>query len=702
MKNEKILVTSALIYANGTPHFGHIAGAYLPADIFVRFKKLTRADVVFISGTDEHGFAITVAAQKEGNSPQEHVDKYYSKITDVFDKFNIQFDNFSRTSQKEHYKLSQQFFNQLLENNFIEAKVTDQLYAPSLNLFLADRYVEGTCPHCGNEEARGDECPGCGTWLDALELKDPRCSINGETPIIRSTKHWFLKLGDFEERLQTWLAGKPHWKSNVKNFIQNMIEQGLHSRAITRDMEWGVPVPLEEAKGKVLYVWFDAPIGYISSTKEWAKKQGKPESWKDYWEDENCRLVHFIGKDNLPFHCVVWPSMLMGQNEPFILPEDVPANEFYNLEGKQFSKSTGWFIELDDFFSKYSTDSIRYSIATNAPETKDSAFSWKDFQNRHNGELADVLGNFINRTLKFTASYFENKVPRKSTGVAHTKLSLQIEKTFTKIEKHYDTYQVRKACFDLMELAREGNRYFDERAPWKSRKEDIKECEATLFHALQLVKSLALLSYPIIPEASEKIWVMLGLSGTVKDVDWNTEKKKELTSGANLGVAEVLFAKIEDELIEKELQKLTELLDSQKKRPAKESKSPKKPHTAKATKNTEASNKNTDNLVTFDEVMNVKLRVAEITQAESISKSKKLLQLQVNLGTEQRQIVAGIKEHYPEPQELVGKKIIMVSNLKPAKLMGIESQGMLLAAKSKGCMRLITPDGEIPLGSEVS
>ena len=562
MKSQKILVTSALPYANGPIHFGHIAGAYLPADIFVRYKRLTGQDVTYICGTDEHGFAITVSAQVEGNSPQEHVDKYHKIITDTFNKFQIQFDHFSRTSKEEHHKLSQEFFTELYKSEFISEKVTDQLYAESLNLFLADRYVEGTCPHCGYTEARGDECGKCGAWLEALELVNPRCKINGEKPVIRQTKHWFLELNAFEEKLQKWIKAKTSWKSNVTHFIQNMIAQGLHPRPITRDMEWGVPVPLPKAEGKVLYVWFDAPIGYISATKEWARLQGSPEKWKDYWKNSDCRLVHFIGKDNLPFHCVVWPAMLMGQNSEYILPTDVPANEFYNLEGKPFSKSTGWYVDLEDFFKKYSADSIRYSIATNAPETKDSTFSWKDFQNRNNGELADVLGNFINRTLKFTFSYRDNQVPERKDLTPKDKEILEnIQNTLSSLENLYDTYQVRKACFECMELARLGNRYFDEKVPWNTRKKNPQDCNNTLNIALHLVRALSLAFHPILPTSCEKIRKMLNLPTDARSIDWNEEKESTFEIGHVLGEAEILFTKIEDTQIQEEINKLQSKLN---------------------------------------------------------------------------------------------------------------------------------------------
>ncbi|MBF0432633.1 MAG: methionine--tRNA ligase [Fibrobacteria bacterium] len=678
-KKETILVTSALPYANGPIHFGHIAGAYLPADIFVRFKKLYGADIVYVSGTDEHGFAITVSAQQEGNTPKKHVDHYNQVIQDIFKKFNVEFDNFSRTSLKHHYKLSQEFFTNLHKANKISEKTTDQLYCKSCNMFLADRYVTGGCPHCEYEEARGDECPKCGNWIEATELKDPKCKVCCNTPVVKQTKHWFLDLGKFSDTLKTWIDSKKNWKPNVTNFISAMIEQGLESRPITRDMDWGIPVPLEDAKGKVLYVWFDAPIGYISSTMEWAEKKGEPDKWKDYWHNKDCRLVHFIGKDNLPFHCVVWPAVLMGQSD-YILPTDVPANEFYNLEGKQFSKSTGWYVDLDGFFNKFQSDSIRYVIGANAPETKDSAFSWKDFQNKHNGDLADTLGNLVNRALKFTASYFDNTVPEASvlSEADHTLLK-KIKETFTTLENLYDTYQVRRVCYEIMELARVGNRYFDEQAPWSSRKTDITKCAATMNCTIQLVKAIALAAYPVIPDAAQKMWHMLGYSHKIKSTNWLEEKLIQVPAGQALGTAEVLFSKIDDKVIEEEIEKLNKMVSDE----------------AEATKE-----KNVPK-ITFEEFQKIKLKIAEILKAEPVKKSKKLMKLEVSLGKEQRQIIAGIKEGYSDPEKLIGKKVIVVSNLKTAKLMGLESQGMLLAAHDDTGLHLITPDSDAKPGSEV-
>lgn len=684
MNQEKILVTSALPYANGPIHFGHIAGAYLPADIFTRYKRMTDADIVYVSGTDEHGFAITIGAQAEGHSPQEHVDKYNKVISNIFKQFNISFDNFSRTSMPHHHKLAQQFFTQIRNNGYISKKTTDQLFCEKCNMFLADRYVYGTCPDCDAENARGDECGACGSWIDPLKLKQPHCKVCNATPTVKQTTHWFLELGKFSKDLTAWLDTKTDWKPNVKNFISKMIENGLEGRAITRDMDWGVKVPLSEAEAKRLYVWFDAPIGYVSATMEWAEKIGQPDKWKDYWYDKNTQLVHFIGKDNLPFHCVVWPAMIMGQDEDFILPSDVPANEFYNLEGKPFSKSSGWYVDIEDFFKTYNTDSIRYCIAAGAPETKDADFTWKDFQGRNNSELADILGNFINRFLKFSANYFENKVPEYcNPSNADTKTLESIKELSQTISQHYSHFHVRKAAFTIMELARVGNRYFDEKAPWKSRKTNIQDCACTINTCIQIGKALAIISYPIIPTTAQKIWDMLGLPDKIENNNWTEALQTPVATGHQLGNAEVLFAKIEDATIAKEEEKLHSMVAKDKADNAKEK--------------TEKTN-----LITFDQFLSVKMQVGEVTQAEAVKKSKKLLKLQVNLGQKSIQIVSGIKESY-QPQDIIGKKVIVVSNLKPAKLMGIESQGMLLAANDNNKLSLITVDNpEISTGSEVS
>ena len=550
MPKSPFLITSALPYANGPIHFGHIAGAYLPADVFTRFKKMCGYDAIHIGGTDEHGFAITVSAKKEGRSPQEHVDYYHILITQIFKKLNIKFDNFSRTSTSDHHTLAKEFFLELVNNKKVSKQDTEQLFCTQCDFFLADRYIYGICPHCDHPEARGDECENCGSWLDALEIIEPKCNVCQDTPVKRPTTHWFLNLNLFEEKLKTWVSSKKQiWKPNVINFIDSMIKGGLKPRAITRDMSWGVSVPLDDANGKVMYVWFDAPIGYISSTIEWAKKQGNPDLWESYWRNPNCQLIHFIGKDNLPFHCVVWPAILQGQNSNYILPTNVPANEFYHLEGKPFSKSRGWYIDLERFFSRYSSDSIRYAIATNAPETKDSSFSWQQFQSAHNSDLADTLGNFIHRVFVFTSKYANNQVPvRKDLSKVDQTLLNKLPSLLLDLKEYYNNFQLRKATSQIMLIAREGNKFFDEKAPWSARKINLQDCYNTLNISLVMIYNLVYAMYPILPETSGKLRVILQAS-LPQVIDFSVN---ELEVGHVLGEAQVLFTKISDEAIAEE------------------------------------------------------------------------------------------------------------------------------------------------------
>ncbi len=557
METSKYLITSALPYANGPIHFGHMAGAYLPADIFTRFKKMCGHDAIHISGTDEHGFAITVSAKKEKRTPLEHVNYYNQIIQKIFKKFDIEFDHFSRTTHQGHYKLSQDFFKNLLDDGKISQKTTEQYFCNSCDLFLADRYIIGSCPYCDYDDARGDECEKCGEWLDALEIVQPKCKICKDTPIKKETIHWFLNLNLFSDQLKKWIDSKEgKWKSNVTHFISAMIERGLNPRAVTRDMDWGIPVPVDGVDNKVLYVWFDAPIGYISATKEWAENQGSPNLWESYWKDSNCKLIHFIGKDNLPFHCVVWPSILSGQKSDYILPYNVPANEFYHLEGKPFSKSRGWYIDLERFFSKYQTDSIRYAIASNAPETKDSSFTWKQFQSAHNSDLADTLGNFINRVFVFTHKYAENKVPsRKDLSITDKNFLKQISVQLKSLQECYDGFHLRKATSQIMLMAREGNKFFDEKAPWSSRKTNIQDCYNTLNLSLVLIYNLACIFYPILPNKAKELWKMLNVSQP-KNVDFSCQ---ELSVKHELGESKVLFTKITDEEIDEEMSLLTNM-----------------------------------------------------------------------------------------------------------------------------------------------
>jgi methionyl-tRNA synthetase len=688
-KKQTILVTSALPYANGPIHFGHIAGAYLPADVFVRYHRLRDDDVQYICGTDEYGIAVSISAEKAGVSPQEHVDHFHTVIRDIFQKFNISFDHFSRTTTERHTQLSQQFFKELFDNGHIEDKTVDQHYCDPCARFLADRFLEGVCYLCGFENARGDECLGCGAWLEALKLKNPKCKICHNPPNIRSTRHWFLKLGTFKQKLLDWIDAHPNWKPNVVQFAKNQIEK-IESRPITRDLNWGIPVPLLEAKDKVLYVWFDAPIGYIDATMEWAEKIGKPEAWKHYWKNPDCKIVNFIGKDNIPFHLIVWPAMIMGQSTQYTLASDIPANEFYNLEGRQFSKSEGWTVDLDDFFSKYTTDQIRYAIAASAPETKDTDFSWKDFQKCNNSDLANVLGNLVHRVLTFVLKHWHGKSPTAHTGSLHeawiqeTILPFlnEIHRRKETIASLYDSYQLRKVSWEVIDLARLGNTFFDTHKPWVLISENKDQCSEIMLSLLNLLKELAICSWPIIPDTAQKIFAQLGFSESIQKIGWTPEAEKfdfKRAPAWTLGLPTILFKKIEDTEMEHEIQKLQTALKDKKKS---DSYLPMKPP------------------IVYDDFSKMDLRVAKILEAEKMKKSQKLMKLQVDLGFEKRQIIAGIAEHY-SAEELVGKSVVIVANLEPRKLMGEISQGMVLAGSQPGKLRILECS-EIAPGTQVS
>lgn len=686
---QKILVTSALPYANGPLHFGHIAGAYLPADCYTRFQRLMKQDVLYICGSDEYGIAITLSADLAKRSPKEHVDIFHEVNRDFFAKLQISFDHYSRTTWEGHVEPTHQFFLDLIANGYIEARTTDQLYSESDHKFLADRYVVGTCPRCGFENARGDECPRCGASYDATELKSPRSKLTNASLTLRPTKHWFLRLDLFKERLKAWLMTK-NWKPNVINFIKDYIEN-LHPRAITRDMSWGIPVPLPDAEGKVLYVWFDAPIGYISATKEWASTIQQPDRWKSYWLDQNTKLVQFIGKDNIPFHASIFPAMEMGQNQPYKLVDELPANEFYNLEGRQFSKSDGWFIDLEDFFKRYTTDQIRYTIASNAPETSDSEFTWKDFQLRCNGELLGKYGNLVNRVLVFLQNQCQGVAPslKNLESIDHEFLQ-NIQEIARQTAESYEQFKLRRASQLVMELAQLGNIYFDSKRPWQdAKKEETRErMETTLACCLECLKVLALLSFPIIPETSERVWQMLGYNDSVAERGWQRILSEKFPEQQKIMVPTILFQKIEDAQIEEEIQKLRKLSLSQA---AKEKKDIAK--TSDATTPLKP-------LISIDQVKALDLRVGVIRSAEPIPKSKKLLKLKIDIGLEERTIVAGIAENY-QPENLIGLSVIVVANLQPATLMGIQSEGMLLAAKKSGMLELPIVESSLP-GSEVS
>lgn len=683
---QKILITSALPYANGPLHFGHIAGAYLPADCYARFQRLIGNDVLYICGSDEYGIAITLSAEMAGRTPKEHVDIFHQVNRDFFRQLQISFDHYSRTTWEGHVETTHQFFKDLLENGYIEERTTDQLYSEADKKFLADRYVVGACPRCGFENARGDECPRCGASYEATELKNPRSKLTQSPLVRRPTKHWFFLLEKFKTRLNEWLETK-NWKPNVINFIKGYIDN-LHARAITRDTNWGVTVPLSGAEGKVLYVWFDAPIGYISATKEWAQLNGQPEQWKEYWLNPETKLVNFIGKDNIPFHASIFPAMVMGQNQPYKLVDELPANEFYNLEGRQFSKSDGWYIDLEDFFKRYTSDQIRYAIASNAPETSDSEFTWKDFQLRCNSDLVGKYGNLVNRVLVFIRNQCQGQVP--SLGDLEERdqeFLLQIQELIDQAAASYANFKVRRASQVIMELAQLGNVYFDNKKPWQDAKEEATRARmgTTLACCVECIKALALISSPIIPAAANQVWRLLGYQSDIGQSDWERIKKEKVPANQTILPPQILFQKVEDETIEQEIQKLRQLSSShQSKPPVSNSASipPLKPE------------------IDIEEFRKVDLRIGVVLQAEAVPKSKKLLKLLVDIGLEQRTVVAGIGESY-KPEELIGRKVVVVANLKPATLMGVASQGMLLAAKQEGDLELVSIE-EIPPGGVVS
>ncbi len=679
---QKILITSALPYANGPLHFGHIAGAYLPGDCYARFQRLQQNDVLYICGSDEYGVAITMSAELAGRTPQQHVDIFHRVIKDFFERMELSFDHYSRTTWKGHAAFVQQYFLDLLANGFIEEKVTDQLYSEADQKFLADRYVVGTCPQCGFTEARGDECTRCGASYEATDLKAPRSKLTQAPLVHRPTKHWFLLLEKFKDRLEEWIGTKD-WKPNVINFVKGYIDD-IHARAITRDSTWGVPIPLPNTEGKVLYVWFDAPIGYISATKEWADMAGTPDRWKDYWCDPKTKLVNFIGKDNIPFHAVIFPAMTMGQNQPYKLVDELPANEFFKLEGRQFSKSEGWYIDLEDFFQRYTADQIRYVIAANAPETADAEFTWKDFQLRCNGDLVGKYGNLVNRTLTFIQNYCGGKVPPMGDLGPEDRAFLErIQELIDQAAVSYASFRVRRAGQDIMELAQLGNVYFDSKRPWKDQKqpETQRRMETTLACCLKCLQALALISYPIIPAAANQVWQMLGYTEPMTAMGWQTIKTKSLSEGLTLPAPRILFQKIEDKQIEEEIGKLHQMAK------------PKKPELKAPMSVVKAP-------VDIEDVRKLDLRVGVIVKATPIPKSNKLLQLEVDLGGEIRTVVAGIGQNY-QPDQLPGKKVVVVANLKPATLMGVASQGMILAAKDNQLLELITLDA-LPPGSVVS
>jgi methionyl-tRNA synthetase len=553
---EKILVTAALPYANGPLHLGHLAGAYIPADVYVRYQRQKGADVLFICGSDEHGVPITIRADREGVTPQEIVDRYHAVMADSFRRMAIHFDNYSRTSLPLHHRISQEFFLNLHRKGFIREEMVRQFYCAPCRRFLPDRYIEGECPLCHEAGARGDQCEACGRWLEPELLIAPKCKVCGASPELRSTRHWYFALSRFQESLERWQASKPEWKSNVREFCSGWFKEGLTDRPITRDIDWGVPVPLPGAEGKVLYVWFDAPIGYISSSVEWAEKQGQPERWRDYWMDPATRLVHFIGKDNIVFHAIVWPAALMAHGD-YVLPAQIPANEFLNIEGRKISTSRNWAIWVDDYLEVFPPDPLRYYFEVNAPENKDADFTWKDFQARNNGDLADVLGNLVNRCLSFIEKHFEARVPPAGTlQPADRELLDAVGRAPAAIGAALDQFQVRRAVTELMDLARAGNKYFNDAAPWAELKKDRERCATILNTTLQLQLALSALMEPFMPQSAEKLRLMLGRPASLVGEPWGGIGGRTLADGQPLGPREILFHKIEDPIIAEQAAKL--------------------------------------------------------------------------------------------------------------------------------------------------
>jgi methionyl-tRNA synthetase len=685
MNNAKrILITAALPYANAPVHLGHLSGAYLPADIYARFQRLRGRDVLFICGSDEHGVAITLAADKEKVPPGVIVDRYHTMDREAFAKFGMSFDNYSRTSIPLHHETALEFLLEFHRRGILTEKNEKQLYDEKADMFLPDRYVEGTCPVCGNTDARGDQCENCGTFLDPLQLLNPRSKITGDTPVVRETTHLYFPLGAYQARLEKYVAesdAADGWKENVLQYCRGWFREGLQDRAVTRDLSWGVKIPLPGYEKKVIYVWFDAVLGYISSTKEWARRVGRPEAWKEYWLRPDTKYVAFIGKDNVVFHTIVFPAMLMAWNDGggdrYVLPANVPANEFLNYKGQKFSKSRGWGIDLQDFLLRYPADPLRYCLATGLPEYRDSDFTWKDFQAKNNNELADILGNFINRTLAFAVRAFGNAVPAPGPlgDIDRGMLSL-LEATPPAAAEFYEHYRFRDGLMEVMNLARSANKYFNDSEPWKTVKSDPARCATTIHISLQIARSLAILMSPVIPDSCERIWRMLGIAGEAARGSWDSAREPALPGGHLLGTAGILFTKIEDSMIESD--------------------SVVPPGPPAPPPGGGAQEK-----ITIDDFKKVDLRIGKVLRCEPVAKSEKLLKLQVEIGTEQRQIVAGIARHY-RPEDLAGKLVVVVSNLLPATLMKEESHGMVLAATdADGRLVIVTPESPVQSGSSV-
>jgi len=675
--SKRITITAALPYTNGPVHIGHLAGVYVPADIYARFQRMQGKDVAYICGSDEHGVAISIKARKEGITPQEVVDKYHELIKNSFKDFGISFDHYSRTSAKIHHETASTFFKTLYDQNDFIEQTTEQLYDAKENQFLADRFVTGTCPVCGHEEAYGDQCENCGSSLNATDLINPKSTLSGDTPILKKTKHWFLPLDRYESFLRKWILEdhKNDWRSNVTGQCKSWLDDGLRPRAVTRDLDWGIPVPVKDAEGKVLYVWFDAPIGYISATKEWAAKVGK--DWEPYWKDKNTQLVHFIGKDNIVFHCIIFPSMLKAEGS-YILPENVPANEFLNLEGNKISTSKNWAVWLHEYLEDFPNqqDVLRYVLTANAPETKDNDFTWADFQARNNNELVAIFGNFINRVTVLTHKYYQGIIPSPSSFSDIDERVLHELKTYPAvIASSIERYRFREAQNTLMDVARLGNKYLADEEPWKTIKTDEERTKTIMYVALQIATALAVLSEPFLPFTSAKLKKMLAIEEN--DLGWNSvsDNNELISADHQIQKNELLFSKIEDTQIQIQLDKLEASKEQNKEEAA-----------------TETSLEGLKDTIQFDDFTKLDLRVGTILEAEKMPKADRLLILKVDTGVDVRTIVSGIAESFT-PEEIIGKQVTVLANLAPRKLRGVESQGMILMTEdADGKLAFVNPD----------
>ncbi len=674
-KFKRTLITTALPYANGPIHIGHLAGVYVPADIYARYLRLKNEDVIMIGGSDEHGVPITLKAKNEGITPQDVVDRFHGIIKNSFEKFGISFDVYSRTSSEIHHQTAAEFFKKLYDEGKFVEKTSEQYYDEENKQFLADRYIIGTCPKCGFEKAYGDQCESCGTSLSPTELINPTSTISGNQPVLKETTHWYLPLDQYEPWLKEWiLEGHKEWKSNVYGQCKSWIDSGLMPRAVTRDLDWGVPVPIEGVDGKVLYVWFDAPIGYISATKQLTK------DWETYWKDPETRMLHFIGKDNIVFHCIIFPSMLKAEGT-YNLPENVPANEFLNLENDKISTSRNWAVWLHEYLEDFpgKEDVLKYVLTANAPETKDNDFTWKDFQTRNNSELVAVLGNFVNRALVLTQKYYDGIVPERGEMTDYDKEALTSISTIkAEVEKSIDSFRIRESLKNAMDLARLGNKYLADQEPWKVVKTDAERVKTIMNICLQITANLTICLEPFLPFSMDKLRGFLNL----EKLDWEKFGDTELLkAGHKVNKPELLFEKIEDNVIEAQLQKLQD--------------------TKKANEMAEAKAAPTKENIEFDDFAKMDVRAGTVIECEKVAKTKKLLKLKIDTGIDQRTVVSGIAEYY-KPEDLIGKQVSILVNLAPKKLRGIESQGMILCAENAdGSLSIVAPDVAVKPGSEI-